>query len=351
MRNQGAPPQASELAELRTVVVRLRVPGDMLQLNAGDLILSRNEQVIVESPRGTTTATVLMEPELNRVSKNIPRVLRKMTDSDRQIAQRNESREREAFAFCRERIRALQQPMKLVDVELSHTGNRAVFYFTSNERVDFRALVKDLAKRFHTRIEMRQIGVRDAARHTGGTGVCGREICCSTWLPEFKPVSIRMAKDQGLALNHDKLSGVCGRLRCCLRYEQELYQEARRSLPRLGKRVITPQGEGRVRDLNVLEQRVVVQLDSGGSQTFSAQEVARPPTEEQKQRPPLESAGDSVVPNETRASAEGAAGGAPNQATRGKRGRRGRRRRGGQGKGRGESRGRTSVAKEKKPRQ
>ncbi len=286
-----------------TVVVRFRVPGQMAQLRSGDLELKRHDTVIVESERGPIPATVLMAPEMSRSDRSpsstehLPRVLRRANDDDLRVIKRTRTREQEAFRFCHERIRALEQPMKLVAVEIAHSGSRAIFYFTSAERVDFRALVKDLARRFHTRIEMRQIGVRDAARHTGGIGVCGAELCCSTWLPNFKPISIRMAKDQNLALNHDKLSGVCGRLRCCLRYEQENYQEARRGMPKLGKRVITPAGEGRVKDLNILRRIVGVQLADGGYSEFDADSVSRPPQPNQRRAPPKDFERDPSPPS------------------------------------------------------
>ena len=273
-------------AATTTVVVRFRVPGQMAQLDARGLELRRNDLVIVETDHGPTVATVIMEPEPAAPAANLAKVLRLADENDHRIIERNRIREREALELCRERVRAYDLPMKLVDVELAHSGSRATFSFTSADRVDFRQLVKDLAKRFHTRIEMRQIGVRDAARYTGGVGVCGRELCCSTWLPQFQPVSIRMAKDQNLALNHSKLAGVCGRLRCCLRYEQEMYQEARRSLPKVGKRVITPEGEARVRDIHVLEGRVGVVFADGRHRDFEAHEVARPPDPNQRARPP-----------------------------------------------------------------
>ena len=284
--SEGQPEGAGERPAESTVVVRFRVAGQIAQLDANRLELERDDLVIVETDRGPMSATILLEPEPARPGTFLPKVLRVANEQDQRVLQRNRVREQEAFRFCQERIRALAQPMKLISVELALSGTRATFYFTSAERVDFRNLVKNLARRFHTRIEMRQIGVRDAARHTGGIGVCGRELCCSTWLPSFKPVSIRMAKDQNLALNHDKLSGVCGRLRCCLRYEQEIYQEARRGMPKLGKRVITPHGEGRVKDLNVLERMVGVQLTDGGYVEVSADEVSRPPEPHQRQRPP-----------------------------------------------------------------
>lgn len=260
--------------------------GDVAQCDANGLALPRRESVLVEADHGPTTGTVLLEPAPCDTTQTLPKILRVLSAADREILQRNKVREREAFAFCRERIHATGLPMKLIAVDLGYTGSRAIFYFTADDRIDFRSLVRDLAQRFHTRIEMRQMGVRDAARLTGGTGICGAELCCSTWLPQFEPVSIRMAKDQDLALNQDKLSGLCGRLRCCLRYEQETYVEARKGMPHIGKPVVTPQGHGRVRDVDVLRRIVRVELGDGQTLGFPAEEVAAAPTPEQQQRPP-----------------------------------------------------------------
>ncbi|MEK7705682.1 MAG: regulatory iron-sulfur-containing complex subunit RicT [Myxococcota bacterium] len=261
----------------RSVIVRLGVPGESGLFDAADLPIRRAMRVVIETDRGAEMGEVLRIFE-RRADERTPthRVVRIATEGDVRAAAHNRVRELEAFQFCNERLRALKLPMKLVGAEIAHAGTRAVFYFESDDRVDFRALVKDLAQRFHTRIEMRQIGVRDAARHTGGFGLCGRELCCATWIPAFKPISIRMAKDQNLALNNQKLSGLCGRLRCCLEYEQELYHEQRRTLPKVGKRIITPSGEGRVKDVNVLTRRVRVQLNDGVYAEFAADEVTRP---------------------------------------------------------------------------
>src|SRR5262249_35804089 len=157
--------------------------------------------------------------------------------------------------------------MKLIRTEVLHGGNKAIFYFSADGRVDFRELVKDLAHKLHVRIEMRQVGVRDEAKLEGGVGACGRELCCSTWLKDFAPVSLTMAKDQTLALHRQKVSGVCGRLMCCLSYEEETYKELRKGLPRVGKLVSTAKGEGRVRELDVLRQRVRVEF-AEFSETF-----------------------------------------------------------------------------------
>jgi cell fate regulator YaaT (PSP1 superfamily) len=258
-------------------LVRFNIPGQFAEFDATGVEVRRADKVVVEADRGQSVGTVVSPPKNARPKRPLRRLLRVVNDDDEKVISRNRVREREAFHFCVERIKARKLPMKLIAVELAHSGTRAVFYFSSTDRVDFRALVKDLARRFHTRIEMRQIGVRDAARHTGGTGICGRELCCATWLPSFKPISIRMAKDQNLSLNHQKLSGLCGRLRCCLQYEQELYQAQRKGLPKAGKRVVTPQGEGRVKDVNVLKRRVRVQLSEDGTYVeFDAAELTRP---------------------------------------------------------------------------
>lgn len=274
------------------VIVRFRVPGPAQQFTNPGLTLQRGMDVVVHvgvhvgvpaGPKGAAGAPSVQEEALGTVVRTgmgtlAPSgdVIRRPTEHDINQGLRNREREREASAFCRERIKALTLSMKLVGVEIAHDASHAVFHFTSAERVDFRVLVKDLARRLHMRIEMRQIGVRDAARQTGGTGICGQSLCCSTWLPEFQPISIRMAKDQNLSLNQQKLSGLCGRLRCCLQYEQSTYQEERKTLPKVGKKVITPQGEGRVKDVNVLRRRVRVALLQGGIAEFDAAEITRP---------------------------------------------------------------------------
>jgi cell fate regulator YaaT (PSP1 superfamily) len=174
---------------------------------------------------------------------------------------RNIDKENASYHLCKDRIEQLKLPMKLVKVEYLHGGNKAVFYFSAEGRIDFRELVRDLARRLHTRIEMRQIGVRDASRMLGGIGACGIQLCCSTYLREFQPVSIRMAKEQNLVLNPQKVSGVCGRLLCCLTYEDKTYREASKNMPKMGRLVTTPDGQGRVRDRDVLNRRVRVQLE------------------------------------------------------------------------------------------
>ena len=182
-------------------------------------------------------------------------------------------REREALLYARERARARNLPIKVVRAEYPLAGQKALFYFVSEERIDFRDLVRDLTQKLRLRIEMRQIGVRDEAKMVGGIGACGRELCCSTFLPSFAPVSIKMAKDQNLVLNPTKVAGQCGRLKCCLVYENDLYTEMKKGLPKLGKRVRTPGGDGRVVELDVLRQRIRVQFEEGGSEVFPANVV------------------------------------------------------------------------------
>lgn len=275
-----SPPDDAQ-APPSNVIVRFRVPNQTQAMhNEGDA-LKRDTRVVAQDDNGQRIGTVLSSTSSTKLPVH-GSVLRVANEADEAANVANAAKEQEAFVFCNERIKELNLPMKLVAVEFTQQATQAIFSFSSPERVDFRALVKDLARRFHKRIEMRQIGVRDAARHTGGIGLCGRQTCCSTWLPDFQPISIRMAKDQNLSLNQQKLSGICGRLRCCLQYEQETYQETRKTLPKVGKRVVTPKGEGRVKDVNVLKRRVRVELFDGSYDEFDADDVSRVEAPEQQ---------------------------------------------------------------------
>lgn len=222
--------------------------------------------VIVESERGTTLGWVATTPRPASPDdqNSQPHIIRFATHDDLVQEDRNREREDYALRICLKAIAEHQLPMKLVKVHYLVGATKAVFYFTAEGRIDFRSLVKDLAAELRLRIEMRQIGVRDETKILGGVGHCGRELCCSTWLRTFVPVSIRMAKDQNLALNPQKVSGACGRLMCCLAYEHETYVDMKRGLPKIGKKVNTASGPGRVSNLEVLKQRFVVELDSGG---------------------------------------------------------------------------------------
>lgn len=249
-------------------------------------------------------------------------LLRKATATD--LARRTTlgQRERDARAFCRERIRARNLPMKLTEVRIGLDSSKAMFYFTAEGRVDFRELVKDLVQHLHTRVELRQIGVRDEAKVLGCAGACGRPVCCHAFLQAFAPVSIRMAKDQNLALNPGKLSGICGRLKCCLQYEHSVYAEMKHGLPKMGAHVTTSRGPGVIRGLNILEQTVLVGLETGGQVALTAAEVSPAPRPEEKRTPQTDRpAGPSARPP------RGERGGgrpAPAQGGQGNRPRRGR---------------------------
>jgi len=254
--------------------IKFREAGTLYEYDAGDAHYARGERVVVETERGPVVATVAVTARRTVVVDPLRRIVKRAGADEERARERLEKREREAYEACRERIRARKLPMKLIRAELPLQGSKVVFYFASEERVDFRDLVKDLSHRLHGRIEMRQVGARDEAKLVGGIGDCGRELCCSTFLPAFAPVSIKMAKDQGLVLNPSRVTGQCGRLKCCLVYEHALYQEMRKSLPKVGKRVSTPAGEGRVVELDVLRQQVRVGFLEGGTQTFPASTVA-----------------------------------------------------------------------------
>ena len=240
------------------------------------MTFSRGDRVVAETDRGPVLANVAVGSRRMPSLDPLRRILRRATREDESAKERNASRERDAYLFCKEKIRSKRMTMKLVRVEYPIgpiSSSKVLFYFASEDRIDFRDLVRDLSQFVHARIEMRQIGVRDEAKMVGGIGSCGRELCCSTFLPGFVPVSIKMAKDQGLVLNPTKVSGQCGRLKCCLVYEQDLYKEMRKTLPKVGKRVTTPAGNGKVVELDVLRQKVRVWFDEGGSETFPADVV------------------------------------------------------------------------------
>jgi cell fate regulator YaaT (PSP1 superfamily) len=246
----------------------------LAEFDVGEQHVACGEQVVVETDQGLALGVVRRPCRRWMAREPLRRLVRSVDSNDQRQQLRNRAREREAFEYCRARVRQRQLPMKLIRVEYLHGGNKAIFYFAAESRVDFRDLVKDLAQRFHTRIVMRQVGVRDESKMTGGIGSCGCELCCATWLPDFEPVSIRMAKDQNLVLNPQKVSGQCGRLKCCLNYEQRQYHEARKQLPKAGRRVVTPDGEGKVQELDVLRRLVRVYRDDGTVQTYSADQLS-----------------------------------------------------------------------------
>ncbi len=262
--------------------VRFQQNGKMYYFDADTFSPVMGDYVIVDTSRGPDLGEVVMgvrQVEDDRFRSTLGKMIRPASDQDIQRATENRAREQEAFAICQKKIGEHRLEMKLVSVECTFDNSKILFYFTANGRVDFRALVKDLASVFKTRIELRQIGVRDEARMLGGLGPCGRPICCGTFLSDFQPVSIKMAKEQSLSLNPTKISGVCGRLMCCLKYEQDHYEQTRKRMPRMGREVITPEGSGMVCELNVLKETVSVRITKGDDsevKTFPLDQITRP---------------------------------------------------------------------------
>lgn len=249
----------------KVIGVRFRTAGKVYFFDPLQLEIKRGDHVIVETARGIEFGTVVAgvhEVEDDKVIQPLKPVMRIAGERDIEQEAANKEKEKEAFKICKEKILKHGLEMKLIDAEYTFDNNKVLFYFTADGRIDFRQLVKDLASVFKTRIELRQIGVRDETKILGGIGICGRTLCCHTYLSEFAPVSIKMAKEQNLSLNQTKISGVCGRLMCCLKNEQETYEELNRNLPGIGDTVITPQGvQGTVQSVNVLRQMVKIVVD------------------------------------------------------------------------------------------
>lgn len=252
---------------IKVVGVRFRNAGKIYYFGPGKLYLPAGTHVIVETARGVEMGTVMTAPKdvfEETVLQPLKPVIRIATEADERVAQKNREKEKEAFQICLEKIAKHKLEMKLVEAEYTFDNNKLLFYFTADGRIDFRELVKDLAAVFRTRIELRQIGVRDETKIMGGIGICGRELCCHSYLAEFVPVSIKMAKEQNLSLNPTKISGVCGRLMCCLKNEEETYEYLNGRLPNVGDFVTTDDGlKGEVSSVNVLRQvvKVLVELD------------------------------------------------------------------------------------------
>ncbi len=246
----------------KIIGVRFRHAGKIYYFDPGDLDIEVGQNVIVETARGIEYGHVLFGPrevESEKVVQPLKSVIRIATPEDDETESNNREKEKEAFKICLEKIEKHQLQMKLIDAEYTFDNNKVLFYFTADGRIDFRELVKDLASVFKTRIELRQIGVRDETKILGGIGICGRELCCSCYLSEFSPVSIKMAKEQNLSLNPTKISGVCGRLMCCLKNEEETYEYLNSKLPNVGDHVTTDDGQkGEVSSVNVLRQTVKV---------------------------------------------------------------------------------------------
>ena len=251
----------------KVIGVRFRQAGKVYYFSPGKLHIKQGDKVIVETARGVEFGSVVSgvkEVPDETIMQPLKSVIRIATEEDKRNEERNREKEKEAFKVCLEKIREHNLDMKLINAEYTFDNNKVLFYFTAEGRIDFRDLVKDLAAVFRTRIELRQIGVRDETKIRGGIGICGRPLCCHTYLSEFAPVSIKMAKEQNLSLNPTKISGVCGRLMCCLTNEQETYEELNSRLPAIGDFVTTPDGlKGEVQSVSVLRQlvKVVVNLD------------------------------------------------------------------------------------------
>ena len=246
----------------KIIGIRFRTAGKIYYFNPKEFDIKAGDKVIVETVRGVEIGLVIVPPkevEDDKVIQPLKDVIRIATPEDIQKEKDNLVKEKEALEICREKIRKHELDMKLIGCEYTHDNNKLLFYFTADGRIDFRELVKDLAAVFKTRIELRQVGVRDETKICGGVGVCGRPFCCATYLSDFAPVSIKMAKEQNLSLNPSKISGVCGRLMCCLTNEEETYEYLNSKLPQMGEIVTTPEGlKGEVTSLNVLRQRVKV---------------------------------------------------------------------------------------------
>lgn len=252
----------------RVIGVRFRPAGKIYYFAPGKFHIRQGDKVIVETARGIEFGTVVTGPKEvkdEEVMQPLKSVIRIATEEDKRAEEKNREKEKEAFEICLEKIRKHNLDMKLINAEYTFDNNKVLFYFTADRRIDFRELVKDLAAVFRTRIELRQIGVRDETKIRGGIGICGRPLCCHTYLSEFAPVSIKMAKEQNLSLNPTKISGVCGRLMCCLTNEEETYEELNSRLPAIGDTVTTNEGlKGEVQSVSVLRQlvKVVVTLEN-----------------------------------------------------------------------------------------
>lgn len=261
-----------------TVVgVRFKKAGKIYYFNPNNIDIKSGDFVIVETSRGIEYGEVVVAPKQvgeDEIVSPLKDVLRKATDEDHEKVIEHEANAVKAFKICEEKIEKHGLDMKLIDVEYTFDNCKVIFYFTAEGRVDFRELVKDLASVFRMRIELRQIGVRDEAKMIGGLGPCGRKICCSTFLGEFDPVSIKMAKNQNLSLNPGKISGLCGRLMCCLRYECDVYECPKEQFPEVGSCVITPEGDGTILEVNIVKKSANVKLkDSGKVREFALTEI------------------------------------------------------------------------------
>lgn len=254
---------------IKVVGVRFKKAGKVYYFDNDGVEIKRGDNVIVETARGLEFGETVLEPrdvEDDTIVTPLKKVIRIATDEDKVRNLENKSKEKDAFNICLQKIEEHKLPMKLIDVEYTFDNNKIIFYFVADGRIDFRELVKDLASIFRTRIELRQIGVRDESKMIGGLGPCGRQMCCSSFIGDFEPVSIKMAKEQNLSLNPTKISGVCGRLMCCLNYEQKTYEEIRKKTPMIGSIVKTEDGEGEVAENSIIKEAVKVKMKAPDSE-------------------------------------------------------------------------------------
>jgi len=273
---------------MKVLGVKFRGSAKVYYFSPGDYEdLERGDHVIVETARGQEAGTVafaVREMAEEDVPHKLKSILRPATALDLTQMERYQQREKQALHRCREKAKEYGLTMKMIQAQYNFDGTHLTFYFCAEKRVDFRALVKDLARTFKARIELRQVGVRDEVRLLGGYGLCGRPHCCSTWLPSFRPISIRMAKQQDLPLSPMEISGVCGRLLCCLAYENDYYGEVKQHMPKVGQTVNTPRGGGKVIALNALQQTVTVRVSGEGSTAIFASEELKPSESEPEKR-------------------------------------------------------------------
>jgi cell fate regulator YaaT (PSP1 superfamily) len=263
---------------LKIAGIRFHQTGSIYDFDCGHFVLKCGDQVIVKTEQGLGLGQVVRAPikvEQIEEGKEYKQIFRMANEADLDQFRKVQDREKEAFHFCLERIKERKLPMKLVRVECFFDGSKVIFYFTADGRIDFRELVKDLVHRFHTRIEMRQIGVRNEAKLLGGLGPCGRELCCSSFLPDFAAVSVKMAKEQNLPLNPTKISGICGRLMCCLTYEYETYQELKKNFPKIGKTIPSPLGPVKVLRQNIMDGTIVVETEEREEKILKVAELCK----------------------------------------------------------------------------
>ena len=256
--------------------VRFKPEGKVYTFCSGDLLIQKNDKVIVTTDNGPTVGTAVTDVQAVPISKlpiNLKDVLRKATDKDLHVDEENRLLENDAYKFCKERINVRDLPMKLIGLECAFDKSKMVFYFTAENRVDFRELVRDLVQKFKTRIELRQVGSRQEARLIKGLGTCGREVCCASLLSNIDRVSIKMAKEQGMSLNPEKISGLCGRLMCCLSFEYEGYLEMRKGMPKCGKTIHTANGCAKVLRQNVLRGEIAAVLENGKEVTLNVKDL------------------------------------------------------------------------------